>query len=433
MAAVGVTQAQEFLQKFRNIEMFRIIFDNPTGTYFAGRILTGKIVLWLKEPLKMKGVYIHVKGMSHVHIPDKDRLYDPYQTDTKLASNEIYFDIKKPLADTETRGVITSGHHEFPFSMDLPQQLPTSFEGQFGYIRYCCIAIISRPWRVDAKCKAGFTVISKTDLNRIAESENLITRSTSKRLRHMLKKLDPVTARISLDRSGYVSGQSIIVNAEIVNESSREVTHTVVALMSKVTYRSGGFYRQVVKPVCQTTVGSAVILPKHAGRWVDVPLKIPAIPPTSMGLSKNIAVTYFVQLKVVVSGIVASDLEVTAPICIGTVPLRTDFAILTPSAFKFPTSGKFFSGLPDAGSAAATASYLNHIWEQPSTPPPPPNYDHLDEEYPDLPPPSYELCVFGKVNIRDEEDGDETVGDMEFAPHYVMYENPMSEFTLNPM
>ncbi len=57
------------------------------------------------------------------------------------------------------------GQHEYPFTFHLPQNLPTSFEGQYGYVRYSAKANIDRPWKFDHDTKSAFTVICQYDLN----------------------------------------------------------------------------------------------------------------------------------------------------------------------------------------------------------------------------------------------------------------------------
>ena len=61
--------------------------------------------------------------------------------------------------------VLAAGEHSFPFSMMLPYHLPSSFEGQYGYVRYTVKATLDRPWKFDHEAKAAFTVLSHLDLN----------------------------------------------------------------------------------------------------------------------------------------------------------------------------------------------------------------------------------------------------------------------------
>ena len=53
----------------------------------------------------------------------------------------------------------------FPFNFVLPPDLPSSYEGGTGYVRYHVKAVIDKPWKFDHTTKQAFTVISILDLN----------------------------------------------------------------------------------------------------------------------------------------------------------------------------------------------------------------------------------------------------------------------------
>ena len=57
------------------------------------------------------------------------------------------------------------GHHVYPFRFTLPTNLPSSFEGGVGHIRYLIQGVIDKPWKIDDKCVRPFTVIAALDLN----------------------------------------------------------------------------------------------------------------------------------------------------------------------------------------------------------------------------------------------------------------------------
>ena len=61
--------------------------------------------------------------------------------------------------------VLPAGEHSFSFSMMLPNHLPSSFEGQYGYVRYTVKATLNRPWKFDHEVKAAYTVLLHLDLN----------------------------------------------------------------------------------------------------------------------------------------------------------------------------------------------------------------------------------------------------------------------------
>ena len=61
---------------------------------------------------------------------------------------------------------LPSGIHRFPFSVLLRQNLPSSFEGSNGSVRYTVEAVIDKPWKFDHTVRVAFTVICILDLNR---------------------------------------------------------------------------------------------------------------------------------------------------------------------------------------------------------------------------------------------------------------------------
>lgn len=58
------------------------------------------------------------------------------------------------------------GEHFYPFNCALPPTLPSSFEHDYGYVRYTVKATIDRPWKFDHEVKTAFTVVSNFDLNK---------------------------------------------------------------------------------------------------------------------------------------------------------------------------------------------------------------------------------------------------------------------------
>lgn len=60
-----------------------------------------------------------------------------------------------------------AGTHIYPFSVNLIPNLPSSFEGSYGYVRYTVKTTIDRPWKFNQDSKAAFTVVSHLDLNKL--------------------------------------------------------------------------------------------------------------------------------------------------------------------------------------------------------------------------------------------------------------------------
>jgi len=60
---------------------------------------------------------------------------------------------------------IEAGTNRYPFMFQLPPNVPSSFEGEIGYVRYTAEATMERPWKFNHVTRSAFTVISLVDLN----------------------------------------------------------------------------------------------------------------------------------------------------------------------------------------------------------------------------------------------------------------------------
>lgn len=58
-----------------------------------------------------------------------------------------------------------AGEYDYPFSFQLPQKLPSSFEGENGFIRYHLKVVIKKSWKKDLKLKKMFVVNEHIDIN----------------------------------------------------------------------------------------------------------------------------------------------------------------------------------------------------------------------------------------------------------------------------
>ena len=80
------------------------------------------------------------------------------------------------------QGPVGQGYHTFPFSLILPPNLPSSFEGQHGHVRYVVEAKIDRSgiFSFNKRKKHFITINSIVDLNQIQGAETSQTNSNSK-------------------------------------------------------------------------------------------------------------------------------------------------------------------------------------------------------------------------------------------------------------
>lgn len=99
------------------------------------------------------------------------------------------------------------GEARYPFSFVLPLNLPPTFEGSIGFIRYYIKAKIDRPWRIDNVCVRAFTVTPHFDLNSINYAGLPTVKQMSKDLGFLLFKHGHVNVKVMLAKTGYVPGK----------------------------------------------------------------------------------------------------------------------------------------------------------------------------------------------------------------------------------
>lgn len=87
-----------------------------------------------------------------------------------LSGHEEYFSNTFYLLGSKNGAeiVLPPGQHSYPFTCALPASLPSSFEGEWGHVRYTIKVTLDRPWKFDQDFKMAFTVLSPLDLNQNA-------------------------------------------------------------------------------------------------------------------------------------------------------------------------------------------------------------------------------------------------------------------------
>uniref|UniRef100_T1GVS0 Arrestin-like N-terminal domain-containing protein n=1 Tax=Megaselia scalaris TaxID=36166 RepID=T1GVS0_MEGSC len=138
--------------------------DNPWNTYYAGQTINGEVALTFDKPKKVRSIIIRFLGEANTEWIRKQK--DEEETEY-LKEHEEYFQIQTYLLGCKNSSEIElpSGTHTYPFTCALPPTLPSSFEGEFGHVRYTVKVTLDRPWKFDQDMKMAFTVISPLDLN----------------------------------------------------------------------------------------------------------------------------------------------------------------------------------------------------------------------------------------------------------------------------
>ncbi|XP_029643437.1 arrestin domain-containing protein 17 [Octopus sinensis] len=404
-----------------------IHFNNPSRVYYGGQRLSGLVQIILNEPMKARGVRLEIKGEAHVYWSETRTTgtgENSTTTTDHYSAKEKYFDYSVVLYGSgpvmgANQVLLNCGEHHYPFEFVLPYNIPSSYEGGTGYVRYYAKAVIDKPWKFDHKCKIPFTIISVLDLNLTPNALQPLQQQGTKHFCCCCCKSGPLSAHVNLYRTGYVSGEQIYINAEICNMSNRDITHSKASLDMIISFHATTKTTTGHKNITSVTQGG--IPPGESDYWNQVALLIPPLPPSNLMYCKIIDIKYILTFSV--SASMAMSLKLPMEIIIGTIPLATYMPPAPSAGLPAPNqynAGGYAPQYNSDGSAAQSGALL------PTTSYPEPSATPMGTGASAIPsaPPAYEECVFGKVNISDEGDDKYTHGELNFAPAYPYYNFP---------
>ena len=204
---------------------------NCNRRYSPGSTVQGNLVYSVKEPIKCRGIAVKLTGRARVRWQDVDDWY--YFTVT-----HTYQNLEK-CVDASTivwTGDLPIGDHTFPFTFQLPQEIPNSFDGDYGQIWYEVDSIIVQDGRANSLKKVNISIdggISTEVLNRYTEPVR-VTKNT--KLKLFCADRGSVSATVKMLRACFSPGESLPITVDISNESSKRIRIASVLNVVKAGY-----------------------------------------------------------------------------------------------------------------------------------------------------------------------------------------------------
>ncbi|KAL3866414.1 hypothetical protein ACJMK2_043715 [Sinanodonta woodiana] len=296
-----------------------IIYSNDRGVYLSGQIVDGHVKLSVSDSTKLEAIYLRCCGNAVVSWSEGFG-----DDSTTYSDKETYFDTKMVLLEKEPDQhknlKLLRGVYMYPFSFQLPLNIPNSYEGFFGFVRYEVTVTVVRPWASNKSKTVLFTVISHLDLNTLPYVNVQGVAEDEKIVNHFFGTAGPIRAAITTDRLGYVPGEDINFTAEIHNNSDTDMGPCQAALSMKLSCRTPSNSTTGSYILCKL-IGPEV----PSGRsclWERQRLHIPPLPPSFLHGCRFLDIEYYVSITVKPVGH-SSSLFVPLIIVIGTIPLQT--------------------------------------------------------------------------------------------------------------
>ncbi|XP_077418343.1 arrestin domain-containing protein 3-like [Vanacampus margaritifer] len=288
-----------------NVKNFSVEYNpiNQSNEFTSGDYIAGRIAFQLTTDCKVESLWVKMKGKAKV------RWVEHYGKAVVVYQNkEKYFSIKTfVFQEGYGNNVVTQGSHTYPFTFQIPQlNLPSSFKGSHGKIKYTLEANLSRSMRTDSKAKTHFIVMNKSHSDPMLMSPQ--QGITDKKMN--IFSSGTVGMEVNIEKTGYFQGEGIKVVAYILNKSSRDI-RPKYCLYKKYSYFASSKRKVETKKILKE-VGESI--PPSAGQSVT---RIITIPPTTCPsiLNCNIIKAEY-RLKVYLDVKYASDPEIKFPVVV---------------------------------------------------------------------------------------------------------------------
>lgn len=118
------------------VKDFKLCLDTNQH-YSPGSRVQGSLVVSVKAPKDYHSIIVTVFGEAQVKWTVSSGSGKSRRRTTYINSqNCINLHVAVWKADSSATGNLPIGEHNFPFIFELPQNLPNSYEGAYGHIRY---------------------------------------------------------------------------------------------------------------------------------------------------------------------------------------------------------------------------------------------------------------------------------------------------------
>ncbi|XP_048045121.1 arrestin domain-containing protein 3-like [Megalobrama amblycephala] len=306
----------------RSIKEFIVHYDpiNDSNIFTSGDIVEGRVILEVTKEIKVDSFFVKLTGDANVSWSegsgDNETTYSDHERYFKIKQYFIQESSKKgqsekntTLVSGETYGpVIRPGSYVFPFRFQLPQQnMPSSFKGYYGSVKYVMTVKLKRPWRPTSTTCTELTFLPRND----GINDHLLqpqSGTEDKKMKHFGSGKMSMT--VTTDKTGYLQGETIRVSVDVDNSSSRDVK-LKYSLKQKQTFKAEGSTNKGFKVIVKETKDR---IPSGEKAKFIVDMNLPRDLTVTIENCRIIKVQY--ELKVSLDVSFASDPAVRFPVVI---------------------------------------------------------------------------------------------------------------------
>ncbi|KAI8588868.1 hypothetical protein BDZ88DRAFT_396686 [Geranomyces variabilis] len=220
----------------RVLRRFAIEVDDDKTTFMPGQQIKGRVVLALEDMCSIKLLRIRFSGIVQTQLYKTETSVTNQNTSTITLFKELETFIGTILPGAEPE-VLERGEHHFPFVFRVPAaQLPASFEGRCGRVRYEVACVLARPGNLNKLIHCPVTIPSTLDSSDLDMLERCQATDGAPVGRWFWKS-GHLEVACSLPKTGYTSEEVVPLRIEITNHSGSGAILRDISLKQRVMYK----------------------------------------------------------------------------------------------------------------------------------------------------------------------------------------------------
>ncbi|EDV24192.1 uncharacterized protein TRIADDRAFT_57433 [Trichoplax adhaerens] len=361
----------------KKAKSIQLIFDDDRKKFYRARDqLSGVVLLQSLGNVAVVNIKVHVFGKADTEVTEVCQDTDGKRQNLVHKAEKVYLDYFQLVCGTDdTRGlsIIPEGEHRFPFSCNLPTDLPSSLQRHKekkvtpNAIRYYVHCVVNYSEKKSDNVYKPFQVQHLLNVDDPVFSVPPSPLIEERTVTSLACIPGDIKLTASIARQAFLNFEPILINAEIGNFSRRRLTALEVALIRNEEYNAEGVSNTKSYEIAKISTGR--IAARQTIHWSSEPLPLPDYLTPTLLNCPLIKVNYQLEFTLKIPG--AENITRKLDIIIGTVTNE----IISQLQINPPQS--------QAGSRHNSTLSAN-----PDTPPPPysvlePN--NLDDQTPSAP------------------------------------------------
>lgn len=302
----------------------KIVLDSPNGAYYTGQTVHGRLIFDQNKVKKFRGIYVKFVGFCKVHwtTTESRRVDDRDVTYTVVhESYEEYCNMKIYLVGGESGDHhIQPGHYDYPFVFQIPGNCPSTYEGEYGHVRYEIKIVVDKAFQFDQKKTVELRVIAPLDLNQNPYCKEPLEMELNDVHCCCCFSSGSTDTVVNAPLSGYCPGQKISLEVTSANKGTVEIDTIKLRLKKKIVFTatSEPDTREEKEIIVEIKKGP---IPGNTTRNWSLEMEVPAMDVYNLTGCSFISLTYKLEVVVSPDGCCYSDSDQSRQIIIGTIPL----------------------------------------------------------------------------------------------------------------